>query len=63
MVSTAYRAGPFGVVVRLVLAVLRSRCAGFARPSLPRRLDVGGYGKVRGTKRPGTRRKIALRAP
>jgi len=36
-VSTASRAGPFGVVVRLVLAVLRSRCAGLARPSLPRR--------------------------
>jgi len=29
-VSTANRAGPFGVVVRLVLAVLRNRCAGFA---------------------------------
>ena len=29
VVSTASRAGPFGVVVRLGLAVLRSRCAGF----------------------------------
>ena len=35
VVSTASRAGPFGVVVRLVLGGLRSRCAGFVRHSLP----------------------------
>ena len=37
VVSSANRSGLFEVVVRLILAVLRSRCAGFARPSLPRR--------------------------
>jgi hypothetical protein len=36
VVSTACRAGTLAVVGRLVLAILRSRCAGLA-PSLPRR--------------------------
>jgi len=37
VVSSANRSGLFEVVVGLIWAVLRSRCAGFARPSLPRR--------------------------
>lgn len=34
--SSANRPGLFEVVVQLILAVLRSRCTGFARHSLPR---------------------------
>ena len=33
VVSSANRSGLFEVVVRLILAVLRSRCAGFACPA------------------------------
>ena len=36
-VSSANCSGLFEVEVRLILAVLRSRCVDFARPSLPRR--------------------------
>ena len=44
--SSANHPGLFEVVVRLVLAVLRSRCAGFSRPSLPAFLALTVVGRI-----------------